>query len=241
MLLYIPGTFQSVADRRTSCRQHRRCLHNTPHILLDNLSAVRRSENSAAATSAIVCVSHHAAFNSCNCTDRVLSSTLRVSKVSCTPGMKPTDVHNSTPGPARQRKQQEELAGACTDPHSSEAVSVESPGRDTLMRSPAEEEFQLESALQCEEQIRCLSTPPTSDTSAQSFEDSSIFYSSATAANIYAAMLPVDTFRRSGLSPVKVPAGAIWEPDSILSFGESHQLHSACLLTSVIGPLLLLC
>ncbi len=127
------------------------------------------------------------------------------------------------------------------DPHSTEAVSVDSPGRDTLMRSPAEEELQLESALQCKEQIRCLSTPPTSDTSAQNFEDPSIFYSSVTAANIYASLLPVDTFRLSGLSPVEVPAGTIWEPDSILSFGESHQLHSMCLLTSVIGALLLLC
>ena len=111
-------------------------------------------------------------------------------------------------------------------------------GAADLMRSPAEEELQLESALQCKEQIRCLSTPPTSDTSAQSFEDPSIFYSSATAANIYASLLPVDTFRLSGLSPVEVPAGAIWELDSILSFGESHQLHSMCLLISVIGALL---
>ncbi len=119
-----------------------------------------------------------------------------------------------------------------------QAVSVVTAGRDTQMRSLADEHFQPKSALQCEEHSHCLSSPPGSDTSAQSHEDPSIFYRVA-AANMYSLLLPADTFGLSGLSSVELPTDGMWKPDSILSFGKLHHhlylIHCRCINAYCFG------
>lgn len=96
------------------------------------------------------------------------------------------------------------------------------------MRSRAEAHVQPDSALQFEKDTQFLSSPPTSDTSARSHEDPSIFYRVA-AANMSSSSLPAEIFGLGGMSSVDVPTDPVWKPDSMFTFGKLH--HHSCILS----------
>lgn len=137
----------------------------------------------------------------------------------------------------KQSKQQD-YTDCCSQPDSSMSVTS-----DVQMFSSADGDTQLESSLQCEEHTQCLSSPQDSDTSAQSFEDTSAFLivSPAPAVRQHPLKRPAFTYQATGPSPAELPTYALGDTHCIAIHGgkQHHSLSSTASASAMLHICLL--
>lgn len=120
------------------------------------------------------------------------------------------------------QSKQQDYTDCCSQPDSSMSVTS-----DVQMYNSADGDTQLESSLQCEEHTQCLSSPQDSDTSAQSFQDTSNFLivSPAPAVRQLPLKRPAFSYVATGPSPAELPTYALGDTHCIaVHGGKQHHL-----------------
>ena len=134
-------------------------------------------------------------------------------------------------GDQPKQSKQQEYTDCCSQTDSSMSVTS-----DVQMYSSADGDTQLESSLQCEEHTQCLSSPQDSDTSAQSFQDTSAFLiiSPVPAVRQHPLKRPAISYELTGPSPAELPTYALGDTHCIAIHG-GKQHHSLSFIARCIS------